>query len=61
MHPYIIEQLGRQHEIELRRAESRHGLDRPGRRRGRRRSVRRRAGWALVAIGLKLARGSGDA
>jgi hypothetical protein len=57
----MIELLARQHETELRRSACRHGLDRPGRRRGRRRSVRHRAGWALVAIGLKLARGSGRA
>jgi len=61
MHSYMIELLARQHEIELRRSACRHGLDRAVRRRGRRRWVRHRAGWALVAIGLKLARGSGDA
>jgi hypothetical protein len=60
MHPYMIELLARQHETELRRSARRHGLHVPGRRRGRR-SVRHRAGWALVAIGLTLARGSGDA
>ena len=59
MHPYMIELLARLRESELRRSAGRHGLDAP-RRRGRR-SVRHRAGWALVAIGLTLAHGSGDA
>ena len=61
MYPYMIELLARQHETELRRSAPRHGLHVPGRGRDRRRSVRHRAGWALVAIGLTLARGSGDA
>ena len=60
MHPYMIELLARQRESELRRSARRHGLDVPRRRRGRR-SVRHRAEWALVAIGLTLAHGSGDA
>ena len=57
MHPYMIELLTRQRESELRRSAGRHGLDVHH----RRRSVRHRAGWALVAIGLTLAHGSGDA
>jgi hypothetical protein len=57
MHPYMIELLARRRESELRRSAGRHGLDVPR----RRRSVRHRAGWALVAIGLTLAHGSGDA
>ena len=61
MHSYTIELLARQNETELRRSARRHGLHGPGRRRGRRRSVRHRAGWALVAIGLVLAAGSGAA
>ena len=61
MHPYTIELLARQHETELRRSARRHGLHVPGQHRGRRRPARHRAGWALVAIGLTLARGSGDA
>ena len=56
MHPYMIELLARQRESELRRSAGRHGLDVPCRR-----PVRHRAGWALVAIGLTLAHGSGDA
>ena len=60
MHPYMIELLARQREGELRRSAGRQGLDVPRRRRGRR-SVRHRAGWALVTIGLTLAHASGDA
>ncbi len=55
MHPYMIELLARQREAELRRSALRHGPPVPRRRRGRRRSVSNRAGWALVAIGLTLA------
>jgi hypothetical protein len=57
MHPYMIEVLARPRESELRRSARRHILHVPR----RRRSVRHRAGWALVAIGLTLAHGSGDA
>ena len=56
MHPYMIELLARQRESELRSSARRTGPHVP-----RRRSVRHRAGWALVAIGLTLAHGSGDA
>jgi hypothetical protein len=56
MHPYMIEVLASQRESELRRSARRYGLHVPR----RRRSVRHRAGWALVAIGLTLAHGSGD-
>ena len=55
MHPYMIELLARQRESELRRSARRHGPHVP------RRSVRHRAGSALVAIGLTLAHGAGDA
>ena len=57
MHPYMIELLARQRESELRSSARRTGPHVPR----RRRSVRHRAGWALVAIGLTLAHGSGDA
>ena len=60
MHPYMIELLARRRESELRRSALRHVPSVPRRRRGFS-SVRHRAGWALVAIGLTLARGSGDA
>jgi hypothetical protein len=55
MHPYLIEQLAVQRQSELRRSAHRHG---PHPARGCHRSVRHRAGWALVAIGLTLAHGS---
>jgi mannose-6-phosphate isomerase-like protein (cupin superfamily) len=58
MHTYMIELLARQHETELRRSAHRQDLHVPGRRRYRRRSVRHRAGWTLVTIGLALARRS---
>ena len=56
MHPSMIGLLARQRESELPRSAPRHGPHVP-----RRRSVRHRAGWALVAIGLTLAHRSGDA
>jgi hypothetical protein len=59
MHPYMIELLVGQRQSELRRSACRHGPYVP--RRSRRRSLTYRAGWALVAIGLTLAHGSGDA
>jgi hypothetical protein len=52
----MIGLLARQRENELHRSALRHGPRVP-----RRRSVRHRAGWALVAIGLTLAHRSGDA
>jgi hypothetical protein len=58
MHPYMIDLLARQRESELRRSARGHGRHVARRRRC---SVRHRAGWALVAIGLTLAHGSGDA
>ena len=60
MHPSMIGLLARQRESELRRSARLHGPYVPRRRRGRR-SIRHRAGWALVAIGLTLAHRSGDA
>ena len=60
MYPYMIELLARQREAELRRSAPRHGPHVPRRRRCRR-PVGLRAGWALVAIGLRLAPGAGDA
>ena len=59
MHPSMIGLFARQRESELRRSASRHVPYVP-RRRGFS-SVRHSAGWALVAIGLTLAHGSGDA
>jgi hypothetical protein len=59
MQPYMIELLVAQRQSELRRSACRHGAYVP--RRSRRRSVRHRAAWALVAIGRTLAHGSRDA
>jgi hypothetical protein len=58
MHSDIIEQIARQRDAEVRRsAESRHigPADR-----GPRNPIRHRTGWALVAIGLRIANDSGD-
>jgi hypothetical protein len=60
MYPYMIE-LARQRDADLRKSARRYGPHVPGPHQGRRRSVRHRAGWALVEIGLALAHGSGDA
>jgi len=58
MHPELMNQLASQHADELRLQP------RPGRphvsRPGLRNSVRHRAGWTLVEIGLRLAGGSED-
>lgn len=59
MHPYLMEQIISRHHEELRaqaRLAGRH-VQRPG----PRNSVRHRAGWTLVEIGLRLAGGSDDA
>jgi hypothetical protein len=53
MHPYLIEQLARQRARELRMLAG-HGRQRRTRP-GPRTTVRHRAGWTLVAIGLRLA------
>jgi hypothetical protein len=53
MHPYIMSQLAFQHTSELRAAA---GRARPHVTPPRpRASVRRRAGWTLVEIGLRIA------
>jgi hypothetical protein len=56
MNPYLTELLARERQADLRRSARRHRPPMP-----RRRPVRYRAGWALVAIGLALAHRSGDA
>jgi hypothetical protein len=58
MHPYLMEELARERERELRRRAERYAL--LGARRWRR-PVRQRAGLALAGIGFALARGTGDA
>ena len=58
MHPQLLNQLASQHADELRLQPSpgRPHLRRPG----PRNSVRHRAGWTLVEIGLRLAGGPHD-
>jgi hypothetical protein len=57
MHPYLMEQLAAQRADELRRSGGpRPHVTRPG----ARGSVRHRAGWTLVAVGLRLAAASAD-
>jgi hypothetical protein len=59
MYPHQMEQMVRQHTDELRAQAhlARRHVQRPG----PRNSVRHRAGWTLVEIGLRLAGGSDDA
>jgi hypothetical protein len=58
MHPNLMNQLASQHADELRRrpGQSRPHVSSPG----PRNSVRHRAGWTLVEIGLRLAGTSHD-
>jgi hypothetical protein len=58
MHPYVAGELIRGREQELRRSARRYTSHRRLRRwLG---SIRNRAGWLLIEIGLALAQGSGD-
>jgi hypothetical protein len=59
MYPYQMEQIVSQHTEELRAQAhlARRHVQRPG----PRNSVRHRAGWTLVHIGLRLAGASDDA
>ena len=59
MHPYQMEQIVSQHTEELRAQAhlARRHVQRPG----PGNSVRHRAGWTLVEIGLRLAGASNDA
>jgi len=59
MHPHQMEQIVSQHTAQLRAQAhlARRHVQRPG----PRNSVRHRAGWTLVEIGLRLAGGSDDA
>jgi hypothetical protein len=59
MHPHQLEQIAGQHTAELRAQAhlARRHVQRPG----PRNSVRHRAGWTLVELGLRLAGGSDDA
>lgn len=58
MNPYMMELLAEEHANELRRSQQRH---RRAPRRSPRGSVRHRAGWTLVEVGLRLAGASADA
>ncbi|HTZ22656.1 MAG TPA: hypothetical protein VMC83_01560 [Streptosporangiaceae bacterium] len=60
MHPYQMEQIASQRAAEL-RAQKAHLARRHVQHPGPRNSVRHRAGWTLVEIGLRLAGGSDDA
>lgn len=60
MNPYLMEELIRQREQELRRSVRRY-TPAPRCRRRHRGGLRRRTGWVLIEIGLTLAQGSGDA
>jgi hypothetical protein len=57
MHPYLMTELASQHADDLRTQahQGRLHVTRPG----PRNSVRHRAGWTLVEIGLRLAGNSG--
>jgi hypothetical protein len=59
VHPYQLEQIASRRTEELRAQAhlARRHVQRPG----PRNSVRHRAGWTLVEIGLRLAGGSDDA
>jgi hypothetical protein len=62
MHPYLIEQLAESRQRDLKAAAGRAAKPPvAARRRPHRESARRRAGWFLVEVGLKLAGGPGGA
>jgi hypothetical protein len=58
MHPHQIQRIITQHHEELRTQahQARLNVQRPG----RRNSVRHRAGWTLIEVGLRLAGTSDD-
>jgi len=60
MHPHQMEQMVIQHNREL-RAEAHRARRHVQQHTGPRNSVRHRAGWTLVEIGLRLAGASDDA
>jgi hypothetical protein len=51
MHPYLMNELAKQHAADLRGDRARPHMIAPG----PRNSVRHRAGWTLIEIGLRLA------
>ena len=66
MHPYLSEKIIRQHQADLRALAA--GRGHPGNAAHARRArghqghhlIRRRAGWALVSLGLRLAYTAGE-
>jgi hypothetical protein len=59
MHPYLLSQLSQEHIADLHREAARRRPARvPAARRGD--SIRTRAGWTLVHIGLRLAERSAN-
>ena len=70
MHPYLSEKIIRQQQADLRALAA--GRGHPGNaayavqarqargHQGRRHMIRRRAGWALVSLGLRLAYAAGE-
>ena len=70
MNPYQAEKMTRQHGNELRTLAARSGHSRQAHRArrpgqalahpGHRHRMRRRAGWALVSLGLRLAYAAGE-
>jgi hypothetical protein len=67
MHPYQAEQVARQRMTERRQSSARaaaarqaRAARRAGAQHGGRRPIRRRAGWALISLGLRLAYTAGE-
>jgi hypothetical protein len=56
MNPHMAQRLASQHESDLRALAARRGhTRRPHVPHSHRRAIRRRAGWALVTLGMRLA------
>jgi hypothetical protein len=55
MHPYLLGQMTQEHTDDLRRAAERHQLATAIKPVRRRPTLRTRAGWTLVQVGLRLA------
>jgi hypothetical protein len=55
MHPQLLDQLAQQHVTEMRRSAARHRAAAAAAPAARRATIRNRAGWTLVQIGLRLA------
>jgi hypothetical protein len=61
MHPHLMERLADARQREFQDAAGRPSEPKPSKRRPHRESARHRAGWLLVDLGLRLARGPGGA